>query len=339
MFNSEKLNQPRGTATVHSHPAAHGLTYKLSDTTQTAFTLTLGRQVRPRPTVAAKPQSPLSQRSSLSASLQSTYENFAETVRQEFIEGSAIHSDLFVANIQITSDTQTLPGYEVSYPIHEALNWSIARFGHQARETLYAAFLQNEDSSCWQAKLSRPILDRGKGKPRKYETPVKNGSRAYLPNIPSSIRALIAQRYNVDVPSTGSFWNWIAQNPQIPILYTEGGKKALSLLSLGYVAIALYGVNGGYRAKDALGNPCPAYLMQDVERFTVPDRPIFLAFDQDAKPETNRLVNIALSRFAGLLQKQGAIVSTVRWESEQGKGVDDLIVTAGANAFHSAGIV
>lgn len=230
MFNSEKLNQPRSTATVHSHPAAHGLTYKLSDTTQTAFTLTLGRQVRPRPTIAAKSQSSLSQRLSLSASLQSTYENFAETIRQEFIEGSAIHPDLFTANIQITSDTQTLPGYEVSYPIHEALNWSIARFGHQARETLYAAFLQNEDSSCWQAKLPRPILDRSKGKPRKYETPVKNGSRAYLPSIPSSIRALIAQRYNVDVPSTGSFWNWLAQNPQIPILYTEGGKKALSLL-------------------------------------------------------------------------------------------------------------
>jgi hypothetical protein len=85
---------------------------------------------------------------------------------------------------------------------------------------------------------------------------VGNGARAYLPPVPPAIRQRISERYGIDVPLEGSFWDWFAQHPEIPFIVTEGGKKGLAGLSQGFVTLALYGCHGGYRTKDALGNPC-----------------------------------------------------------------------------------
>ena len=261
--------------------------------------------------------------------------NFATQIQQEFIAGSAIAPDLYSVATRLVGDTEVLPGGEVSYPIHEALNWKLTRFGYQARETQQAALLVNEDGSTWQAKLSHPRLDRIKGTAQKYETPV-GSDRAYLPPVPSSIRQALAQRYRVEVPLFGSFWNWLEQHPEIPVIFTEGGKKALCLLSLGYVAIALYGINGGYRVRDLDKNVVPPYLLADVGRFAGLGRPTTLAFDQDAKPDTRSTVARALSRFGGLLTAAGCEVTIAQWQPEQGKGVDDLCVQSGANAVHGA---
>ena len=261
--------------------------------------------------------------------------NFATQIQQEFIAGSAIAPDLYSVATRLVGDTEVLPGGEVSYPIHEALNWKLTRFGYQARETQQAALLINEDGSTWQAKLSHPRLNRIKGTAQKYETPV-GSDRAYLPPIPPSIRQAIAQRYGVDVPLFGSFWNWLEQHPQIPIVFTEGGKKALCLLSLGYVAIALYGINGGYRVRDPDKNVVSPYLLADVGQFAGLGRPTILVFDQDTKPDTRSTVARALSRFGGLLTAAGCEVTIAQWQPEQGKGVDDLCVQSGANAVHGA---
>ena len=39
-----------------------------------------------------------------------------------------------------------------------------------------------------------------------------------------------------------AFWHWVKDNPEIPIIITEGGKKAGCLLSQGKVTIALPGI-------------------------------------------------------------------------------------------------
>ncbi|MHC5863496.1 DUF3854 domain-containing protein, partial [Nostoc sp.] len=127
-------------------------------------------------------------------------------------------------------------------------------------------------------------------------------SRAYLPTVNRENRRLIANRYGVEVPPPGeSFWNWLELHPEIPIIITEGGKKSLCLLSQGFVAIALYGINGGYRSKDLLGNPVKPYLISDIARFAVKGRKITLAFDQDTNTLTQRRVNAATFRFSRLL--------------------------------------
>jgi hypothetical protein len=287
---------------------------------------------------------------SLSTCIQ-THTAWSQGIEQEFVTGSGIDPDLFAAAVRIVPDTEILPGGDVAYPIYEALNWRMTRFGNRARATLWAALLVNQDGSTWQAKLDHPrqtikrdrhgtIKRDDQGYPLikliKYESVVGVGSQAYLPPIPASIRRKISQRHGVEVPQSGDFWQWLALHPEIPIIWTEGGKKALCLLSLGYVAISLYGVHGGYRTKDKLGHSISPVLIPDVTRFAVPGRPSILAFDQDTKAETRSTVSKALIRFGGLLAKAGSVVTIAQWSSEQGKGIDDLRVVQGAAAVQQA---
>ena len=256
-------------------------------------------------------------------------EQFASTIRTEFIEGSCIDIALFESAVSIAPDQKMLPGGEVETPIHDALNWKYTRFGHRIRESMFAALLLNEDGSTWQAKLSTPRLDN-KGKFQKYETPVGAGSRAYLPEIPAHLRLKISDRYGVEVPLTGSFWSWL-ETAKVPIVWTEGAKKALCLLSQGYVAIALYGVNGGYR-KLIDGS---RVLASDVARFSQSDRIHYLAFDQDEKLEVRRRVAIALYRFSALLEQANGRVNVLLWDGAAGKGVDDFIFNSSVEAFEA----
>jgi len=131
------------------------------------------------------------------------------------------------------------------------------------------------------------------------------------------------------------FWDFVEESG-LGITIVEGGKKALCLLSEGYVAIALYGVNGGYRVKDGLGHPITPVLIDDIQRFAKPGREIVLAFDQDQKLETRSKVNRALSRFGGLLTQQACSVRVAQWDGAAGKGPDDLIVNCGPEAFDTA---
>jgi hypothetical protein len=215
-----------------------------------------------------------------------TVEEFRLQIRREFVEGSAIDPELY-SQVRIVADTEVLPGGDVETPIHDALNWKATRFGHQSRPTLFAALLLQESGECWQAKLSNPRKE-AKGKTQKYETPVGNGSRTFLPEIPASIRRRIGTRYGVEVPLDVPFWNWVEQQTEVEIIFTEGAKKALSLLSQGYIAIALYGVNGGYSNVSEIRS-----LTADVQRFAKSKRPITLAFDQDAEAGTRSRVAVA----------------------------------------------
>jgi Domain of unknown function (DUF3854) len=260
----------------------------------------------------------------------------------EFTQGSGIAPALYAAAIKLAGDLESDSGGEISTPIHEALNWRYSRFGLRANQSLQAALLLNEDGTCWQAKLASPKLDRKTGKSRKYETPVGNGSRAFLPPIPPVIRHQIEQRYEVKFPADGAFWNFIAAHPEIPIVLTEGGKKSLAALSQGYVTIALYGINAGVSKYETIGGErirrLKPELIRDLQRFAIKGRQFILAFDQDAKPQTRYKVEGALADLSWHLEQSGAIVEIASWDgqADRCKGLDDLIVNAGVEAWHSA---
>ena len=170
--------------------------------------------------------------------------------------------------------------------------------------------LKNSDWGCF--KPDRPKLDQGK--PLKYEVP---------PKVPTGIFALKVEGEALDgfpVPKGKTFWEWVLANP-VPVMITEGAKKAASLLSHGKVAIALSGV---WNFLDSEG-----HLKPEIQRLIRPGREFVIAFDQDKRWNVRNNVTTALKKLAEILQDNGCQVSVLNWPYEHGKGIDDFIVLKG----------
>ncbi|MBD2169093.1 DUF3854 domain-containing protein, partial [Calothrix membranacea FACHB-236] len=105
--------------------------------------------------------------------------------------------------------------------------------------------------------------------------------------------------------------------------------------SQGHPAIGLPGIYAGYRSKDELGEKMKARLMDELAVFATKEREITFCFDYETRPETQRNIEIAISRTGLLLEEQGASVSVVTLPGPS-KGVDDLIVAQGALAYEKA---
>ena len=204
--------------------------------------------------------------------------------------------------------------------------------------------LTGEDSNWGCFKPDKPRIDKSKGfnpnKPKvvKYEHPIKTPTEIFALRVPRHIWQKISERYNVEIGSYIYFWEWVKAHPQIPVIVTEGCKKAAALLSAGYVGIALPGIRSGYRQpRDEFGqkNGRP-YLIPQLQVFAQEGREINFCFDQDLNQKTIRDVNHAISVTAGLLTKQGCNVRVTAWYPKLGKGVDDLIVNHGVETLEQA---
>lgn len=203
--------------------------------------------------------------------------------------------------------------------------------------------LNNWEPMAWGCfKPDSPKEDYQKpGKSIKYEHPSKTETRAFFLKVPLSIWEKTAERYNlalpediVATPDGGAlgFWAWVVNNPEVPIIITEGAKKAASLLSIGCPAIALPGIYGGYRSKDAEGNKIDPYLIPDLKEIAPSERPIYICFDHDTKQQTVRNVNIATNQLGRLLEAEGCDVKVISLPGPE-KGVDDFIQAQGVDAF------
>lgn len=266
----------------------------------------------------------------------SSFDEFKQFVRDAFINGSGINSELFEACIEFHQDIEIDYGGEVSTPIHDELNWKYIRFGKQAKEPMYAALFKNEDGSTWQAILS--IWDEDKQRPYKYLAPTGNGDKIFLPPIPPLIRNRIAAKYGVDVPKDGSFWKWLETQDKLPRILSEGGKKGLSGLSLGYILLSLYGCQSGAPTKDKDGNRINPKPIPDLSRFALEHTIWLFALDRDEKESAKTTVNFAKKRLTQALQRETSkcFCEDIFWKPEQGKGLDDLVVKSGSGSFDGA---
>lgn len=272
--------------------------------------------------------------------------------RHEFCQGSAIAPELFAIAVQVRHELETNPyTHEAEgWPIHEALGWKPPSRNYQTRKPHRfgaGAFLLQETGEAWQIKPQNPRPNPEKpGRFNKYETPIGAGSRAYLPPINRQTLRAICKRHGLyfatvrdEVEAIGSFWGWVASRADLPIILTEGAKKALSLLSNGFIAIALTGCTGGYRATDDSGNPLARpHLIADLQPFASQGRPITIALDRDLKRKTIQNVWKATRKLARLLEQAACTVTIARWDNAGGrdKGVDDLIVNQGVGAIEQA---
>jgi len=179
-----------------------------------------------------------------------------------------------------------------------------------------------------------PRWDQEKEAPRKYEHPAKVAARSFWLRVPSSIARLVADRYGLELPpevaadgrgDRGAFWRWLSQTPALPLLLTEGAKKAAALLSIGVPAVALPGIwNGAPKNRDT-GRP---ELLADLAAVPLADRPLWVLFDASDKPKPAE--PIAADRLGRLLAAAGALVRVGIVPGTHGKGADDHLAAGGS---------
>lgn len=182
------------------------------------------------------------------------------------------------------------------------------------------------------------------GKFIKYEHPPSVDLSIFLLDVPGEIAQNIYSKAGVnptDSDRLSGFWYCVCKH-NIPLVITEGAKKAASLLSHGHAAIGLPGISSGYRSpKNEWGKKIgDSYLADELAVFATPLREIKICFDYETKPETKLNIQRDIWKTGSLLQEFGAVVKVVTLP-EPDKGVDDFIVAQGGESFEklSAGAI
>lgn len=182
------------------------------------------------------------------------------------------------------------------------------------------------------------------GKFIKYEHPPSVDLSIFLLDVPGVIAQNIYSKAGVnpsDSDRKSCFWYCVYKH-NIPLVITEGAKKAASLLSQGHAAIGLPGISSGYRSpKNEWGKKIgDSYLADELAVFATSGREIKICFDYETKPETKLNIQRDIWKTGSLLQEFGAVVKVVTLPGPD-KGVDDFIVSQGKEAFEklSAGAI
>src|SRR4028119_1573484 len=98
----------------------------------------------------------------------------------------------------------------------------------------------------------------GVWEPRRYHQPNGKPLEIFFPRITVRVWKLVAEKAGLSMPKFPvvglkgeaiGFWEWV-KNTNCPVILTEGEKKAAALISQGYAAIGLPGINSGYRVTD-----------------------------------------------------------------------------------------
>lgn len=179
------------------------------------------------------------------------------------------------------------------------------------------------------------------GKSIKYEHPPSTPTRLFCLRVTLDIWQQVSQRYNIATPSNinineqgeaEGFWQWVI-NHQIPIIICEGVKKAATLLTQGYAAVAIPGITSGYRViKDKFGKVINRQLIPDLAVFAHKQRTIYICFDFETQAKKVAAISNAITQIGCLFQEQKCPVKVINLPGVE-KGVDDFILVKGANAF------
>lgn len=181
-------------------------------------------------------------------------------------------------------------------------------------------------------KPDKPRFNQ-KGKPIKYEHPPNENTQIFALDVPDSIYQKVANYWEIPKDDSLNFWEWVKTRP-VPLFITEGAKKAGALLSAGFPAIALPGINNGIREVtdyDDKGKEIKVkVLIPQLDLFSrVRGREIIFVFDEDEKFKTQKDVAWATINLGNLYKNYGLEVSVLEWDAKEAKGIDDLIASKG----------
>lgn len=170
----------------------------------------------------------------------------------------------------------------------------------------------------------RQELNNGRVKAIKYETPGKCEALPILPWVDEESARAIYQRYGI-IPLQGeAFWQ-VVKRYNLPIAICEGLKKALALIAHGIPAIAVRGITCWHRKGTG-------ELHEAIAYFATAARKIYVIFDQDEKPTTQRDVRRQILKLGNALALLKCHVYVPIWDSELGKGIDDVLFAQGEMA-------
>ena len=199
--------------------------------------------------------------------------------------------------------------------------------------------LNNWQKMIWgRYKPDNPRIIGSKSKPIKYESPPKVANRVTYFDIPQHIWDLVARRYGIKRYLSPlaqrltartkplCFWEWVQQHPEIPIILTEGEKKAACLLSMGFVAIALPGIWNG-----RVGKKERERLHPDLVPMAQAGRKFIILFDYETKPKTRYAIYQATLRTGQAIEAAGAECSVAILPGPE-KGVDDFVTARGSES-------
>jgi putative DNA primase/helicase len=260
--------------------------------------------------------------------------NFTEKQLKE-LEASAIVRDLADLNIPALEGDRALDAIFYSLGSEERKNdgrvsdkW-LRKYEHVRKHGGLAFYgvdpITGERTECISFKPTVPLPDR------KYEQPPKSPNQAFYPAVTDRVWQLVSDRFNVPMPTIEvvTFWVWVGKN-NIPIILTEGCKKALSALSHGFPCVALTGVwNGLITHRDDNGDVTERELIPSLQHLA--GQKIYIAFDCDRQASTIKKVTQARLALAKALTEIDCECYVMRWDVGH-KGLDDLIASCGAEA-------
>jgi P4 family phage/plasmid primase-like protien len=200
--------------------------------------------------------------------------------------------------------------------------------------------LTGERTECLSFKPDRPLSPE-----RKYENPRQVKPQAIYPAVTYRIWQMVSDRFNIPLPpdvtlhdpalEAKGFWLWVIEH-NLPIIITEGAKKALAAMSQGFPAIGLTGLwNWTDSIKDENGKTKQHRLIDTLHPIATPERVINIALDRDKKAATNRAVIQSRSALAKCLLEAECQPFSLPWDSDF-KGLDDLIAKCGIEALELA---
>lgn len=183
-------------------------------------------------------------------------------------------------------------------------------------------------------KPDQPRWDAERSRARKYEHPLGESARLFVLRVPAAVARRIARRHQLIAPpevladvtgADGAFWRWVRRDHRLPIVITEGAKKAAALLTAGLVAVALPGIwNGAVRSVSGHRR-----LHPDLEALGVDRRSWRVLFDWSASRTGRRDVARAARRQGWLLQRAGAATVLLGCCPGPAKGADDFLAAGG----------
>jgi hypothetical protein len=181
--------------------------------------------------------------------------------------------------------------------------------------------------------------------PRKYHQPYGKPLEIFFPLVTVAVWEAIAAKNNLPMPKFPAvglkgealgFWEWV-EVTNCPVILTEGEKKALALISRGYAAIGLPGINTGYRVTErgeTVTNPNGTKydraiaweLRSELQRFDTSGREITIIFDHRAGDYRQSQEFRAATTTTKLLKNAIAKIAILPGPD---KGVDDFLVGGG----------